>query len=84
MINCREATRLASEALDHRLPLRKWVALKLHLSMCSLCRRFVRQLEFIRKIASRYAEFEADMPYPSEFTLSLDAKARIVRALQAG
>lgn len=84
MISCREAARLASESLDHKLPLNKWLALKLHLMMCSLCRSFVKQIEFVHEAARQYAEIEPSLPCPSEVSLSPDARARIVQSLQAG
>jgi predicted anti-sigma-YlaC factor YlaD len=82
MISCREATRLASESLDHRLPLGKRLALKMHLLMCSLCRNFARQIEFVQEAARRYAELEPDMPSPSGMILSADARRRIVQSLR--
>lgn len=81
MINCRDAARLASESLDRRLSFGEKVALKLHLMMCSMCNRFVRQLEFIRNAASAFAEVETYAAYPSETRLSPEARERIMRAL---
>ena len=61
--------------------MREKVALKLHLLMCSMCRRFVRQLEFVRKAASAFAELELHGAYPAETAMSPEARGRIARAI---
>jgi hypothetical protein len=81
MMSCREASRLYSESMDHKLPLSKMISLRFHLMMCSMCRRFSRQLEFIRRAAPAFAAMEADLEEPSGVKLSPEARARIVSAL---
>ena len=81
MMSCKEASQLVSESLDHKLPLHKLVGLKMHLTMCSMCRRFARQLRILRQAVGIFAEMEADLDRPSEIELSPEAKARIVGAL---
>lgn len=53
MMSCRKAAELTSEAHDRRLTLRERAALRLHLALCAVCRRYARQLEFIRAAARR-------------------------------
>ncbi|NOZ02325.1 MAG: zf-HC2 domain-containing protein [Deltaproteobacteria bacterium] len=60
MLNCREATRLADEALEHRLPLGSRIGLKLHLMMCRYCNRYNTQVRFIHEAMKRYAEKEIE------------------------
>jgi len=55
MLNCREVTQLASEALDRKLSLKERIGLRFHLMMCKLCTRYVRQLKFMHH-ASRAAD----------------------------
>jgi hypothetical protein len=77
-IDCKEASRLYSESMHHPLPLLKFIALKLHLMICDLCRKYVRQLKFLRRstrlLLSAEAENGADH---SRFKLSDKAKRRL-------
>ena len=49
MLNCKEATSLASQGLDRRLGLLERIALRLHLMVCDGCSRVARQFAFMRK-----------------------------------
>ncbi len=56
MLSCKEAMRLASEALDRPLPLRSRVALRTHLLMCAACRSASRQMKALDSlIRGRFA-----------------------------
>jgi predicted anti-sigma-YlaC factor YlaD len=78
--NCREASRLQSEALDRPLsPIRK-VGFNLHLLLCKWCRRYGKQIRFLRCAAHDPAHEEQLLP-PQ--TLSADARERIKRRIQA-
>lgn len=44
MLTCREVTELASGYLDRELPLLARAQMRMHLLMCSHCRRYVDQL----------------------------------------
>jgi hypothetical protein len=46
---CKEATELASLAMDKRLPFTNRMVLQLHLAMCKNCTRFNRQLQEMRR-----------------------------------
>lgn len=56
MLNCRDATRLLSEAQEHPLPWQEKLALQVHLMMCSGCRNFGRQMLVLRDIARACAK----------------------------
>ncbi len=56
MRSCRDITALVSQGLDRKLNLSERLAINLHLMMCSRCRSFQRQTQFIRKAAQRYTE----------------------------
>jgi hypothetical protein len=56
MINCKEASRLLSQAQERSLDRRERSALRFHLLMCSMCRNFEKQLVFIRTAMRRYAQ----------------------------
>ena len=47
-LTCREASHLASEALDRELSRRERFALRFHTLLCHGCRRFVAQLRAMR------------------------------------
>jgi hypothetical protein len=60
--SCRDATRLHSRALDESLPLRIRIGLKCHLLLCFSCRRYARQLSFIRQALRRDGDRLAEWP----------------------
>jgi hypothetical protein len=76
--NCREASRLQSEALDHSLSLPQRLGLRIHLLLCKWCRRYGKQIRFLR---------EAVHEHPDELTesaarkLSPEARERLKRSL---
>ena len=55
MMNCKQATRLMSEALDRPLSLSENMSLKLHVMMCTGCRNFGQHMHSLRKITRLYA-----------------------------
>lgn len=50
MPTCRDASELASRAMDGRLPLSNRMALRLHLAICENCTRFNQQLQEMRRL----------------------------------
>jgi hypothetical protein len=48
-LTCREATRLAANAMDRPLTFRERVKLSMHNLLYSYCRSYMRQLCFVRK-----------------------------------
>lgn len=80
-LSCDEATRLASATMDRRLSSVERVGLRLHYLCCRFCRRYRRQLHFLRQLLRRrdaHIAAEADV---STATLPPDARDRIKRAL---
>jgi anti-sigma factor RsiW len=51
-INCREASELISAAADGELPRRDRIALRIHLILCTACKRFAAQLSILRAAMS--------------------------------
>jgi hypothetical protein len=49
IISCKDASRLLSQAQDHRLSSFASWKLRMHLKVCAKCRRFESQLLFLRK-----------------------------------
>jgi len=56
MRSCREITALVSKGLDKKLSLGERMAIGIHVMLCSRCRNFQSQTQFIRKAAQRYTE----------------------------
>lgn len=77
MATCRDATELASRAMDQRLPFASRVALRFHLAICENCARFNRQLQDMRHLFR--AETGADDDAPG---LAPAARQRIASELQ--
>ncbi len=49
MLNCKQATALISQRMDRDLPLSQRAGLRFHLMMCSGCRNYNRQMNFLRQ-----------------------------------
>lgn len=77
MTTCREATELASRAMDERLPLSNRMALRLHLAICANCTRFNQQLQEMRRLLRAEVAASDDAS-----GLAPEARQRIARELQ--
>ena len=77
---CKRATRLQSEAMDRRLSFSQKLGLRLHLFLCKWCRRYGRQLKFLRS-AVRGCEEHESREAPQG--LSPEARERIKQKLQS-
>jgi hypothetical protein len=78
--NCKQASRLQSEALDHKLPFLQRVGLRIHLLICKWCRRYGQQLRFLRKAAHEHPDEQIK---PADQNLSASARDRIKERLRA-
>lgn len=76
--NCKEAARLQSDALDRPLSPLKRIGLRMHLLMCTWCRRYGRQIAFLRTVAR-----DCDQEPAPEQHLSPEARERIKRQLES-
>ena len=79
---CEGMTRLASESLDRDLGRLERFALRSHLLYCSACRRYLRQIAFLREATRRLmSHLESGEPFPGP-ALADDRRERIKRALR--
>ena len=78
--NCKEATRLQSDALDRRLTSLDRFSLRCHLIICKWCRCYGKQINFLSSAARKLAEDDQPAPPPG---LSPEARERIKRRLQS-
>jgi hypothetical protein len=79
---CRDAARMLSESMDRRLTLPERVGLRVHLLLCSLCRRYGRQLVFLRKLVGAFARIVEAQGASSASEMSPEARARIRERLE--
>ena len=77
---CQAATRLQSEAIERKLPLRQRFGLRVHLMLCKWCRRYGKQITFLRDAAHEHPDELAE-PVPQK--LSNEARERIKQRFQA-
>lgn len=56
MLNCKQASKLMSQAQDRDISLRERLSLRFHLLFCLGCRNFSRQLEVMRAACRRYLD----------------------------
>jgi len=53
MKTCKEVHRLVLEGQDRNLSFAERIAVRVHLMMCSACRRFEAQMQFLREAVRR-------------------------------
>lgn len=75
--NCRQASRLQSEGMDRPLTLLEALGLRIHLLLCKWCRRYGKQLKFLRNAAHHCEEHQSPQK------LSPEARERIKQRLQS-
>jgi hypothetical protein len=77
--SCRDVSRLQSEQLDHPLSLTNRFGVQLHLFLCRWCRRYGKQLRFLRQALHDHPEQLTAAEAPG---LSPDARDRLKRAVR--
>jgi hypothetical protein len=75
---CRQVSRLQSGVLDQPFSLPKRFGLRLHLLVCKWCRRYGKQIRFLRLAVQEHAD-EVNEAAPR--TLSPEARERLKRTL---
>ena len=79
MLMCKDISKLVSQSLDRKLPLRLRMEIRLHLMMCSICRTYRKRLLLIHNLFQR-PESLSTQTNPSRH-LSPEAESRIKAAL---
>lgn len=79
--NCREASRLQSDGMDRALPALEVIGLRIHLLLCGWCRRYGKQIRFLRRAAHEHPE---EVAQAASESLSPEARERIRRSLGNG
>ncbi len=78
---CSAVIQMVSESMDHTLPLRKRIGVRLHFLICKWCERYRQQLLFIREAVRQHPERLEGQDSSPTTTLSPEARERIKRAL---
>jgi hypothetical protein len=76
---CRDVARLQSESLDHSLSFPKRLGMRVHLLVCSWCRRYGKQIHFLQQAVREHPD-ELTQSHPH--VLSPEARERLKRALR--
>lgn len=80
---CKEVTKMASYAMEKKLPLRERFGYRMHLLICRLCMRYVKHLQLIRDVSQQHTvKIEANPVAPAS-TLSQQARERMKQTLHA-
>ncbi len=82
MLTCKEASLLASKQMDVKLTWRERIALRLHLGMCDLCGRYMKDLKKLRLFLQKAGATDA-LGSLDSYKLSEQDRARIQHALHA-
>ena len=77
MRTCRDTAALITKTSFARLSLREWLALRLHLLICRMCRRHKRQTDTISQATQRLLQRKHMLS-----TLSDPARQRIRQAIE--
>lgn len=80
MLSCKQASQLLSQSLDRGLSRRERLGLTLHLILCSMCRRFGRQIGLMRDMVRRSRQ---QIEQDEAVRLSAEAQQRIAHVLES-
>lgn len=80
---CKEVTRMASDVMDRRLPLKQRIQMKLHFMTCSLCLRYFQQLQLMREMAHQQAGQIEEMNSSANPSLPSATRERFKRMLNS-
>ncbi|MEO6393460.1 MAG: hypothetical protein ABIP75_16545 [Pyrinomonadaceae bacterium] len=75
LATCQQMAPVMSDSMERRLGLAGWMQLRLHLLVCTWCRRYFHQIRMLRRLARVKRD-----PLTSR-GLSVDARNRITAAL---
>jgi predicted anti-sigma-YlaC factor YlaD len=81
MLTCQEASFLISKKLDGKLAWREHLGLYLHISLCSLCRRYLEDVKRLRSIMRAAGKYDQVL-LPESVRLSAQSRERIKQALR--
>jgi hypothetical protein len=80
--SCKYVSRLLSEQLDHPLSIAQHCLLWIHLTMCTNCVFFGRQIRGLKLLIGMHNEPENELPSPYTASLSDEVQTRIKLAMR--
>lgn len=80
MLTCKEASYLASKKLDEKLTWRESLSLRIHLTICRLCRRYAIEIKKLHKVMQKAGQSSMSI-LPKSVKLSSQSRERIQQAL---
>jgi len=80
MLTCKEASQLASKSMDAKLTWHERLGLWAHISMCGLCRRYVRDMKNFRNKLRKSGKLNV-APLSESVKLSSRSRERIKQAI---
>jgi len=81
-MTCKHATQLLSEAQERQLSRRERSGLRFHVFICVACRRFKKQLQFLRILLSQASPKMLAAVYASDARLSEPRRLKIKTLLR--
>lgn len=81
LLECQEVSRLITHSMDEPLTLRQRLLVRWHLLVCRYCRRFQKQIFWLRKILQTKSKM-TDEVRTNDVGLSNEAKERIKEVLK--
>ena len=82
MLTCKQASLLASKQMDVKLTWRERMALRLHVSMCDMCGRYLKDLKKLRLFLRNFGRKDT-LSSRESLQLPEQDRARIHQALHA-
>ncbi len=82
MFCCKEAARLLSESLDHKLTFWQRAGLQFHMFLCRFCRHFSRDLHRFDAALRTYSQQIDANGVLEQVALGPEARQRILRAIE--
>lgn len=79
MLNCEQSASLSSQRMDRELKFHEKAALNMHLLFCRFCKKYNRQLQFLRGVSRQFDARES-----GHDCLSEEAKERMRERLKNG
>jgi len=76
MYSCKQASELTSKAQDQPLSLREKISLRTHLMLCTMCRRYAKQIAFISRATQRLSEHDKNIRLPEESRERIENKIK--------
>ena len=79
--SCAEMSRLTSRTLEQPLTLKMRMRMRLHFVICTWCRRYFEQINFLHTTAPKLGLEPGELPARG---MSAEAKQRIVQRIRSG